>query len=261
LERHPFTIAAVKQAPHDAAMDTSINEEDRLLPGARSAGNMTVLSFLIKKQSGRGARSWTARLLEQLQAHQAVSIFVDGPFSSPAMNVSSSSVKYALLLGVGSGITAPLGISAGLNNAWTRIVFVTRDPAQVTQVARAIGGIVDADGYCLKGGALLFLTLPHFEWPHVELLRGLMREQPWAELRPLYDQFVQLAHNVFGIEDVPLVDTDRLGDYVVRLRAWTQTHDFMRPSERVEVRLGRPDWSALIEDTQASAAGSPDTRR
>ncbi len=271
FERHPFTIASVVKRSSSSSFVLASDrylEDERLLEDDGEAGpeHGTTLRFLIKKQNGRGERSWTYRLHSKLTRHEHLSVYVDGPFSSPAMNVASRTVRRALLIGVGSGITAPLGIAAGLEQPWTSIVFVSRDPAQVLQIAGAVHAIIAADERALRGSALLYLTAPGFEWPdHVlarEIPSVMSGSRALRTIVPIYNEFVTLAQMCFPHNQgkLPLLDeyANRLPEFLEALEAWRASHSFERPNERVQVLRGRPDWEEVIADAQRRAAIEPD---
>lgn len=85
LERHPFTIAGRFLNRSDQLAHFSDEEASSLLqePEMPLTATKTNIRFLIKKCSGRGEKSWTARLFAKLKKRQALSIYIDGPFSSP----------------------------------------------------------------------------------------------------------------------------------------------------------------------------------
>jgi hypothetical protein len=178
------------------------------------------------------------------------------------MNVAPKSVKRTLLIGVGSGITSPLGMAAGLTETWATLIFVTREPYAMAQVVRAIDSIVLSDERCLQGGAVLHLTARNFQWPHEELLMEipgvLAGKRSWASLLAVYEEYATLAHWMFR-EPAPSVEGKSLDDFFRQLQLWLETHDFSHPHERIRVRLGRPDWTQLLDELQHEAIAVPDT--
>lgn len=243
LERHPFTIAMVRTSDRSEPINEVLEdgkEESHLLPVAD--GGRTTLRFMIRRQSGRGARSWTNQLLLR---RNPLKIYVDGPFSSGATAIVSSTVERSILIGLGSGITAPLGIAAGVQHHAT-LVFVSREMEPLCEVAKAIRIIQAGDPRCLSGGALFFCTAPDLEWPDSALLRVIDSGAKRHEILQYHQRLVHLAGLMFEGARVPPFDEDvaELRSIVVR---WSADHSFFHPIDGVlEVRHGRPNWSLVL---------------
>ena len=283
LERHPFTIAQVfdgrrEQLPELAsaenASESGGSDVDALLLNSGGqpeafAGPACNLRFLIKRCSDRGERSWTNRLYESLEAGETMNVYVDGPFASPASNITVNSVKRALLIGVGSGITAPLGIAAGRPQCWTTLVFVGREASAVCQVVAAIRGIVHNNPDCLRGGARLFLTAKGFTWPDELLLSGLNKMLNFAEgwtsgMERAYAEYLELSRWMFhdNLEQAPELEgksKEQLRAFYLALKDWRIVNRFSQPLVNVSIEFGRPDWQAVLDERQSIACEAPDT--
>lgn len=173
------------------------------------------------------------------------------------MNITLPSVSRAILIGLGSGITAPLGIAAGLH-CYSVLVGVSRDPSMICQVVCAIKSIKSSDPETLSGGAILYLTQPAgFEWPDEALLRLIAVAAPAAnsrmQIQQEYDAFANLARAAFGPKSFPVLELENpdLRAYAALLRQWRLTHSFMAPLEHVQVRIGRPPWGELLLELQS----------
>jgi hypothetical protein len=277
LERHPFTIASVFErrqeqlsgefAKGGLSVNNGVNnnneENEALLADAFATSSASNLRFLIKKTDVRKERSWTSRLYNRLLNGEPVSVYVDGPFSSPAMNITPKTVKRAVLIGVGSGITAPLGIAAGLSS-WTTLVFATREPFAMCQVIRAVDSIVERDDTCLRGGVFIYLTKKNFQWPHFVLLDELPKviagKIHWDTLLKVYEEYITLARYMFSNQEVPHYDNmETFESFLAALQKWSEHNDFNHPSDRVTVRMGRPNWDPLLQELQQNATQEPDT--
>jgi len=154
-ERHPFTIADTSSVLSSSGSINNNNDN-------HDDNGTATLSFMIKVTDGRPS-SWTRMVYEQSNIG---SLFVDGPFSSPASNLFLPTVTHAVLIGVGSGITGPLGI---LSNdrlrrqcQWSSLVFVCRDGALLDEIAAILHALRQRDEArgvsFLPGGAYLYMT-------------------------------------------------------------------------------------------------------
>jgi hypothetical protein len=100
FERHPFTIALVRALPPSSLNVNSEVPQQSIESHPLLLHSLVRLSFMVRKQKSRGNKSWTFKLWTLLKANSPISIYLDGPFASPATTLNSKSVQRSVLIGM-----------------------------------------------------------------------------------------------------------------------------------------------------------------
>jgi hypothetical protein len=208
------------------------------------------------------------------------SLEVNGPFAGSAYSLMSSNTSHVCLIGMGSGVTAPMGLLSHFmrkrQDVWTTFVFAGREIEIVGEVIDVIRNI--CDGYGLpKGGIIVHLTSKE-EFPDVDLLMSLRdfvdagsvieRERCCVTATEKYRRWLKMARLFFGAkvvtellgvgeenEDLPPLnwDVDMLKRMIALLKNSVFHKSFTTPMENTVLLRGRPNWPALCTRIQISA--------